>query len=114
MAEFAVVNGLPASGFPSTDLPAIFFDNVSSFAVSSGTAKFFVNRVDPNFAGDGTFRSTTVAQMILPLANFIGMVRFFQDKVDSLVPAGILTQEQFDEIKSQFDEFRNASKPNTE
>jgi hypothetical protein len=84
-------------GFPEPNFPTVFADGVLSFANNASVVKFFLARLEPNFAGNDTYRTQPFAQVVMPVDAFVNMVGFFQVAVDILVKQGFITQQKVDE-----------------
>jgi hypothetical protein len=66
----------PNVAYPPEDLPTIFSDGIANFANSTEIFKFYLFRQDPSITGEGPPETRMAAQVIMPMASFLGSVAF--------------------------------------
>jgi hypothetical protein len=89
--------------FPDWSIPTIFSDGVGNFAPGE-VAKFYLVRSDP--AGNGVASSVTrpVAQVVMANPVFIQTAIFFELILGNLVKDGVVSQEQIDAVRKQYEQ----------
>jgi len=91
-----------SAGFPPANFPTVFADSVLSMANSPSVVKFYLARIEPNFAGDGTNQLQAFAQVIMPINGFARMFVFFEAQLRLLVQNGLITEQSLGEMRSVF------------
>ena len=67
----------PVPIFPVAGLPVAFADAVRSFSHTDEVVKFYFSRVDPSVNAVGENQIAEVAQVVMPVAGFLGMAAIF-------------------------------------
>ena len=88
--------------FPTPEFPTVFADNAGSLVNSASIVKFFLNRYDPSFQGDGRFQAQAVAQIIMPIEGFGLTFVFFEAQIRAMVANGFITEDQLSHWRSRF------------
>jgi hypothetical protein len=91
-----------SAGFPPANFPTVFADGVVSMSTSASVVKFFLARVEPNFAGDNTNQVQAFAQVIMPIDGFARMFVFFEAQLRILVQNGVVSEQSLAEMRSVF------------
>ena len=71
-------------------------------ANSPSVVKFYLARIEPSFAGDGTNHLQAFAQVIMPIDGFAMMFVFFEAQLRLLVQSGVITEQRLGELRSTF------------
>jgi hypothetical protein len=90
------------SDYPSSQFPTIFADAAGSLVNSTSIVKFYLNRFDPSFQGDGRTQAQAVAQIVMPIEGFGFMFAFFETQIRTMISGGVLTEAQLSEWRSVF------------
>jgi hypothetical protein len=90
------------SDFPPPQFPTIFADNAGSLVNSASIVKFFLNRFDPSFQGDGRSQTQAIAQVVMPIEGFGFMFVFFEAQIRTMINNGFITEAQLTEWRSVF------------
>ena len=91
-----------SAGFPPANFPTVYADGVQSIAYGPSVIKFYLSRIEPNFAGDGTNQLQAFAQIIMPIDGFGSMFVFFEAQLRLLVQNGVITEQRLGELRSVF------------
>lgn len=92
--------GRPPEEFPAPSFPTIFADLVWSATHTAEVVKLYLARIDPNAFGRGGAVGNPFVQIIMPTSGFIATAVFFQQKLDTMIEQGVITQQQVDDAKS--------------
>ena len=98
---------LPVQGYPDRNFPVVFADGVLAAAIGAGVVKYYLMRVDPSFAGNGTSSIVPFAEVVMPTEGFAATAAFFEANVHTLISLGALTNEKYEEFKQNFRQATN-------
>lgn len=83
------------------EAPVIFADGVMNVAPSRQTARFYLARSNPPIEDQGAGETVVAAQIVMPMAAFVGTALFFQDCLRDFIAGGLVDQTMVDAIKQE-------------
>jgi hypothetical protein len=91
------------AGIPSVkiiqDVPIVFADGIQSQSYGFGVAKMYLNRYDPDPRAREAPTEVVVAQVVMPIHNFIMSVALLEHRLKMMVADKAITQEQVDSAR---------------